>query len=60
MDRSGWCLKLPVSEYNQNEHDGCPKFFTTRDCACKCGHKGARVREGMDVKPAPITEKQKR
>lgn len=56
-DRSGWCLKLPVTEYNQAEHDGCYKYFMTRECACTCGHKGAKVREGMNIRPAPETKK---
>lgn len=39
---SGWCMKWPVSEWNQAEHDGCPKHFATRDCACPCDHPGEK------------------
>jgi hypothetical protein len=49
VDRSGWCLKLPVTEFNQAEHDGCYKHFATRSCACECGHKGERTLESRDV-----------
>jgi len=42
MTRSGWCLKLPVTEFNQNEHDGCYLHFMSSTCTCDCGHKGER------------------
>jgi len=42
MTRSGWCLKLPVTEFNQAEHDGCFLHFMSHDCTCDCGHKGER------------------
>jgi hypothetical protein len=45
MDRSGWCMKMPVTESNQAENDGCPEHFQTRSCACTCGHKGSRSLE---------------
>lgn len=53
MDRSGWCMKLPVTEWNTEEHDGCPEHFQTRTCACTCGHKGSRLLEdrGMQFQP---------
>jgi hypothetical protein len=53
MDRSGWCMKLPVSEWNQDEHDKCPQHFQTRDCACTCGHAGAKSLEsrGLTFQP---------
>lgn len=53
MDRSGWCLKAPVTEWNQGEHDLCPLHFATRDCACECGHAGERSLEdrGMTYTP---------
>lgn len=53
MDRSGWCLKLPVTEWNQAEHDLCYEHFGTRDCACTCGHAGSRSLEdrGMSFTP---------
>jgi hypothetical protein len=58
--RSGWCLKLPVSEWTQGEHDKCPQTFPAGDCECTCGHKGSRSLEsrGMSyravVKPKPV------
>lgn len=42
---SGWCMKWPLSDYNQEEHDKCPEHFATRSCACTCGHKGSRTLE---------------
>ncbi len=42
MTRSGWCLKLPVTEFNQAEHDGCYLYFMSTTCTCDCGHKGER------------------
>ena len=50
---SGWCMKWPVGEHNQKEHDGCPRHFQTRSCACPCGHKGERSLEsrGMTLQP---------
>lgn len=50
---SGWCMKWPVSEYNEAEHDKCPMHFSTRSCACTCGHKGERTLEsrGMTYQP---------
>lgn len=45
LDRSGWCLKLPLSDYNKEEHDKCPMHFATRSCSCSCGHKGERTLE---------------
>ena len=49
MDRSGWCLKMPVTEWNQEEHDKCPMHFETRSCACTCGHKGERSLESRGM-----------
>lgn len=43
MDRSGWCMKLPVSDWNRAEHEKCPEHFQTRSCACECGHVGSRA-----------------
>lgn len=42
VTRSGWCMKLPVTEYNQAEHDGCFLYFMSSTCTCECGHKGER------------------
>lgn len=47
--RSGWCLKLPVSEWTQEEHDKCPKTFPQGDCQCACGHKGERTLESRGM-----------
>lgn len=49
MTRSGWCLKLPVTEFNQAEHDGCYLHFMTRMCTCDCGHKGERSLESRET-----------
>jgi hypothetical protein len=49
MDRSGWCLKLPISKWNQEEHDKCYLHFQTRDCMCECGHKGERSLESRET-----------
>lgn len=46
---SGWCMKWPLSPYNQAEHDGCPEHFATRSCACTCGHKGSRTLESRAI-----------
>lgn len=51
--RSGWCLKLPVTEWNQGEHDGCPKTFPSGDCLCPCGHKGERTLESRNMSYRP-------
>lgn len=50
---SGWCLKWPVSEYNEAEHDKCPMHFSTRSCACTCGHKGERSLESRNMTYQP-------
>jgi hypothetical protein len=42
-------MKWPVSEWNQEEHDGCPEHFATRSCACTCGHKGSRTLESRAI-----------
>jgi len=42
-------MKLPVSEFNQTEHDGCVMHFQTRDCACECGHKGEKSLEDREM-----------
>lgn len=56
--RSGWCLKLPVSEWNQEEHDKCPQSFPERECQCTCGHKGSRTLESRAmVKRAVVASK---
>lgn len=61
---SGWCMKWPVTEYNQTEHEGCPMHFATRDCACTCGHKGERSLESRSmafqpyVPPKPMKVKE--
>lgn len=49
MTRSGWCLKLPVSEYSQAEHDKCAMNFPTSVCTCECGHKGERTLESRGM-----------
>lgn len=49
--RSGWCLKLPVSEWTQEEHDKCPQTFPEGDCLCACGHKGGRTLESRAMVP---------
>lgn len=49
MTRSGWCMKLPVTEYNQAEHDGCYLHFMSSDCTCDCGHKGERSLESRET-----------
>lgn len=43
--RSGWCLKYPVTKWNQAEHDGCYKNFMSSTCECDCDHKGERSLE---------------
>lgn len=53
---SGWCMKWPVSEYNQAEHDGCPMHFATRDCTCTCGHKGERSLEDRGMTRYEVTK----
>lgn len=53
MTRSGWCLKLPITEYNQAEHDGCALHFTSGDCSCECGHKGERSLESRNMTYQP-------
>ena len=60
MTRSGWCLKLPVTEYSQKEHDGCAKNFSSSVCTCECGHKGERTLEsrGMTWQPYVPPKKQ--
>jgi hypothetical protein len=59
MDRSGWCLKLPLTEYNQGEHDGCPRHFETRSCACTCGHEGERTLEQRETEFKPYVPPKK-
>jgi hypothetical protein len=60
LDRSGWCLQLPVTKWNQEAHDKCIMHFQTRDCACDCGHKGERSLESRDTVFLPyITPKKK-
>lgn len=51
--RSGWCLKLPVTEWNQERHDKCPKNFPSSVCECPCNHVGERSLEsrGMTWNP---------
>jgi hypothetical protein len=49
IGRSGWCLKLPLSAYNQAEHDKCPMHFATRSCDCTCGHEGERTLESRGM-----------
>jgi hypothetical protein len=50
---SGWCMKWPVGEHNQAEHDKCPMHFSTRSCACTCGHKGERSLESRGTVYTP-------
>jgi hypothetical protein len=49
-------MKWPVSLYNENEHDGCPKNFATRSCACPCGHKGERTLESRGMLKYEVTK----
>jgi hypothetical protein len=51
--RSGWCLKLPLAEHNQAEHNKCPRTFPAGDCLCSCGHKGERTLESRGMVPRP-------
>lgn len=48
-EHSGWCLKWPVTEWNTEEHDGCPEHFATRSCTCLCGHAGSRTLESRGM-----------
>jgi len=59
VDRSGWCLKLPVSEWNQAEHDGCPKNLMSSVCACTCGHTGERTLESRGTVFQPYVSPKK-
>lgn len=52
--RSGWCLKLPVSDWNRGEHDKCPKTFPSGDCLCPCDHTGERTLESRAMVPRPM------
>lgn len=52
--RSGWCLKYPVTEFNQTEHDGCYKNFMSSVCECDCGHKGERSLESRETRFQPF------
>lgn len=49
LNRSGWCLKLPITQYNQAEHDGCYKNFMSSICQCDCDHKGERSLESRET-----------
>lgn len=59
MTRSGWCLKLPVTEYNTEEHDGCAKNFSSSTCTCTCGHKGERSLESRNMTFQPYVPPKK-
>lgn len=52
--RSGWCLKLPVSQWSQGEHDKCPRTFPAGDCLCPCDHVGERTLESRAMVPRPV------
>lgn len=52
--RSGWCFKLPVSEWTQEEHDKCPKNFSSSTCECPCEHKGERSLESRNMTYQPF------
>lgn len=57
MTRSGWCMKLPVTEFNQEEHDGCYLYFMSSTCTCECGHKGERSLESRETIFQPYVPK---
>lgn len=57
---SGWCLKWPVSEYNEAEHAKCPVNFSTRSCACTCGHEGERSLEDRGIVRYEVTKPRKK